>query len=64
MVLAEEIIAFIWNGHSTFIWVNGAERKILRCSLTLCQHVEKGRLPENKNSGEVKPSGSVTARSQ
>ena len=51
--LAEEIIAFIWNGHSAFIWVNGAEGEIFSCSLTLCQHVEKGWLPENKNSIEA-----------
>lgn len=40
--LAEEIIAFIWNGHSAFIWVNGAEGEIFSRRLTLCQHVEKG----------------------
>ena len=55
---AEEIIAFIWNGHSAFIWVNGAEGEIFSCSLTLCQHVEKGWLPENKNSCEANPSQS------
>lgn len=53
--LAEEIIAFIWNGHSAFIWVNGAEGEIFSCRLTLCQHVEKGWLPENKNSCETNP---------
>lgn len=52
--LAEEIIAFIWNGHSAFIWVNGAEGEIFSSSLTLCQHIEKGWLPGNKSSGEVK----------
>lgn len=53
--LAEEIIAFIWNGHSAFIWVNGAEGEIFSRRLTLCQHVEKGWLPENKNSCETNP---------
>lgn len=57
--LAEEIIAFIGNGHSAFIWVNGAEGEIFSCSLTLCQHVEKGWLPGNKNSREVTPSQSA-----
>lgn len=56
--LAEEIIAFIWNGHSAFIWVNGAEGEIFCCGLTLCQHIEKGWLPENKYSTEVNPSRS------
>lgn len=54
--LAQEIIAFIWNGHSAFIWVNGAEGEILSCSLTLCQYVEKGWLPRKKNSREVNTS--------
>lgn len=49
---AEEIIALVWNGHSAFIWVNGAEGEIFSRSLTLCQHVEKRRLPENENSCE------------
>lgn len=61
--LAEEIIAFIWNGHSAFIWVNGAEGEIFSCSLTLCQHVEKGWLPENTNSGEANPSQSAGVQS-
>lgn len=54
--LTEEIIAFIWNGHSAFIWVNGAEGEIFSRSLTLCQSVEKRWLPENKNSCEANPS--------
>lgn len=49
---AEEIIALVWDGHSAFIWVNGAEGEIFSRSLTLCQHVEKRRLPENENSCE------------
>lgn len=54
---AEEIIALVWNGHSAFIWVNGAEGEIFSRSLALCQHVEKRRLPENENSCEADPSG-------
>lgn len=54
---AEEIIALVWNGHSAFIWVNGAEGEIFSRSLALCQHVEKRRLPENENSCEEEPSG-------
>lgn len=54
---AEEIIALVWNGHSAFIWVNGAEGEIFSRSLALCQHVEKCRLPENENSCEEDPSG-------
>lgn len=54
--LAEEIIAFIWNGHSAFIWVNGAEGDIFCRGLTLCQHIEEGWLPENKNTSELHPS--------
>lgn len=61
--LAEEIIAFIWNGHSAFIWVNGAEGEIFSRSLTLCQHVEKGWLPENKNSCETNPPKSAGEQS-
>lgn len=49
---AEEIIALVWNGHSAFIWVNGAEGEIFSRRLALCQHVEKCRLPENENSCE------------
>lgn len=55
---AEEIIALVWDGHSAFIWVNGAEGEIFSRSLTLCQHVEKRRLPENENSCEADPSES------
>lgn len=58
--LAEEIIAFIWNGHSAFIWVNGAEGEIFSRRLTLCQHVEKGWLPENKKTA-VRPNPSESA---
>lgn len=54
---AEEIIALVWNGHSAFIWVNGAEGEIFSRSLALCQHVEKRWLPENENSCEADPSG-------
>lgn len=59
---AEEIIALVWNGHSAFIWVNGAEGEIFSRSLTLCQHVEKRRLPENENSYEASHQGLVVRR--
>lgn len=61
---AEEIIALVWNGHSAFIWVNGAEGEIFCRSLALCQHVEKRRLPENENSCEEEPSGPRRCRPQ
>lgn len=59
---AEEIIALVWDGHSAFIWVNGAEGEIFSRSLTLCQHVEKRRLPENENSCEADPSEGPVVR--
>lgn len=41
MVLAEEVKALIWNGHTALVWVNGAKGKILSRCLTLCQNIEE-----------------------
>lgn len=49
MVLAEEVKALIWNGHTTLIRVDGAKGKILSRCLTLCQNIEERRLSEITN---------------
>lgn len=41
VVLAQEVITFIWNGHAALVRVDGAERKVLRCCLTLSQNIEE-----------------------
>lgn len=41
MVLAEKVVALIWNGHTALVWVDGAKGKILSRCLTLRQNIEE-----------------------
>ena len=56
VVLAEEVIALIWNRHPALIWVDCAEREVLCSSQAFGQHVEKGGLPEDDRQESVKSS--------
>lgn len=49
MVLAEEVIALIWNRYPAFIWIDCAEREVLCSSLAFGQHIKKCGFSEVDN---------------
>lgn len=59
VVLAEEIEALVWHWHPALIWVNCAEREVLRSSLALGQHVKKGGFPVVDRVRSIKESSAL-----